>query len=369
MSDRIFRMGANGLTALTAEPFGEEQELEELIAEHPELLGDENRRWILVRRQQGIAEAAEAGDRWAVDLLLIDQHAVPTLVEVKRGSNTELRRKVVGQMLDYAAHASHVRVDDLREVFEESVRASDREPGPVLAELLDDDDDADADEFWEQVATNLRASKLRLLFVADRIPDELARIVGFLNEQMPNVDVLAVEIRQFRAGEIRTLVPTVIGHAAKRHRGGLGRTLTLQEVINQFPEGAVRDAARRLIDRAREAGATFEPGSRGTSIRGRCSLWPQPVTVAWLFPSDTGWARTRHFSFGAGIFSGYDPPAPAVLCDALLGYAEQFENDAYAHSASSQGVVAWYIEPGDAAKHIGVLCERLERVLAELRAL
>ena len=369
MSDRIFRLGDDGLTALTAEPFGEEQELEELIAEHPELLGDENRRWILVRRQQGIAEAAETGDRWAVDLLLIDQHAVPTLVEVKRGSNTELRRKVVGQMLDYAAHASHVRVDDLREEFEKSALARDRDPGSTLAELLDNGDEASADEFWERVATHLRASRMRLLFAADRVPGELARIVEFLNTQMPNVDVLAVEIRQFRAGEIRTLVPTVIGHAAKRHRGGLGRTLTLQEVINQFPEGVVRDAARHLIDRAREAGATFEPGSRGTSIRGRCSLWPQPVTVAWLFPSDTGWARTRHFSFGAGIFSGYDPPAPAVLRDALLGYAEQFENDAYAYSASSQGVVAWYIEPGDAAANIGVLCERLERVLAELRAL
>jgi hypothetical protein len=33
-----------------------------------------------------------------------DQNAVPTLVEVKRSSDTRIRREVVGQMLDYAAN-------------------------------------------------------------------------------------------------------------------------------------------------------------------------------------------------------------------------------------------------------------------------
>jgi hypothetical protein len=36
----------------------------------------------------------------------VDQDAVPTFVEVKRSSDTRLRREVVGQMLDYAANAS-----------------------------------------------------------------------------------------------------------------------------------------------------------------------------------------------------------------------------------------------------------------------
>ena len=50
-----------------------------------------------------------------------------------------------------------------------------------------------------QVETNLRAANLRLLFVADGIPDELTRVVEFLNEQMPRIEVLAVEIKQFQA--------------------------------------------------------------------------------------------------------------------------------------------------------------------------
>ena len=55
------------------------------------------------------------------------------------------------------------------------------------------------ERFWEEVATNLHAGRLRLVFVADVIPDELRRIVEFLNEQMTRTDVLAIEVRQYVA--------------------------------------------------------------------------------------------------------------------------------------------------------------------------
>ena len=40
-----------------------------------------------------------------------------------------------------------------------------------------------------------------MIFVADRIPHELRRIVEFLNQQMDPAEVLAVELRQYTAGE------------------------------------------------------------------------------------------------------------------------------------------------------------------------
>ena len=45
------------------------------------------------------------GNRWSLDHLFLDQEGIPTLVEVKRGTDTRIRREVVGQMLDYAANA------------------------------------------------------------------------------------------------------------------------------------------------------------------------------------------------------------------------------------------------------------------------
>lgn len=205
MAERIYlRGGGDEIEPLYEEAFAAEGELQALIAEHPELLDGEQmrpgdpRRWVLVAREQGIAETHGGGARWAVDCLIVDQDATPTLVEVKRGSNPELRRTVVGQMLEYAAHAAQtLTADELRSRFEESAQASGRDPAEMLGELLADEE-PDADRFWEAAAGNLAAKRMRLLFVADEIPDPLRRVVEFLNAQMPHIEVLAVEIKQFR---------------------------------------------------------------------------------------------------------------------------------------------------------------------------
>lgn len=380
MSDRIYVRTDGRMEVLTAKSFDDEQEdvLQKLIAEHPDLVSggqirpDNPLRWILITREQGIAEEFGYGNRWAVDHLFIDQDARPTLVEVKRRKNPEVRRAVVGQLLEYAAHARRSwDIDDLRRTFE----ARDDWESDFRG-LLDDNDADDlrprADEFWEEVGTNLRASNLRLLIVADEVPDPLARVVEFLNEQMRDVDVLAVEVKRYVGGRRETFVPRVIGRSAKpgSKPGGGSGILTMDEIVDQYPDGPVRDAVQQLIKHARDAGATFEPGSRGFSIRMKCSLWPQPVTVAWMYPPSvtSGWMKTKHFSFGAAIFD-YDPPPPAGLRDLLSQYAREFEADSYTHDASSKGVVASYAEPDDAAKHIDTLVARLKGVLADLKAL
>src|ERR1700751_4902005 len=54
-----------------------------------------------------------------------------------------------------------------------------------------------------------------MLFVADRIPAELRRIVEFLNEQMDPAEVLALELRQFQGEGFRTIVPMLYGQTEK----------------------------------------------------------------------------------------------------------------------------------------------------------
>jgi hypothetical protein len=57
-----------------------------------------------------------------------------------------------------------------------------------------------------------------MVFVADRIPPELQRIVEFLNEQMDPAEVLAIELRQFLGGGVKTLAPRVLGQTAAAER-------------------------------------------------------------------------------------------------------------------------------------------------------
>ena len=99
--------------------------LQRLIAEHPSILaGDQFNdarptRWLLVKREAGVPDGDDAADRWSVDHLFLDQDGVPTLVEVKRSSDTRIRREVVGQMLDYAANSfAYWPVGSIRSQFE-----------------------------------------------------------------------------------------------------------------------------------------------------------------------------------------------------------------------------------------------------------
>ena len=221
MAERIYTRGESGLEPLDEQPFDTEDELQRLIAEHPELLDGEQmrpgdpRRWILITREQGIAETPGEHHRWAVDHLIIDQEAMPTLAEVKLRSNTEIRRTVVGQLLEYAAHAAQTwSADELRRKFRQSSRARGGDPDRELKALLQVASDSEADQFWEQVTENLDARRLRLLFVADEIPPELARVTEFLNAQMPNIEVLAVEIKHFKGASGQAFAPRVIGQTS-----------------------------------------------------------------------------------------------------------------------------------------------------------
>jgi hypothetical protein len=65
----------------------------------------------------------------SLDHLFLNREGVPTLVEVKRSSNTQLRREVVAQMLDYAANASaQWTVDSLRTWFEAECERKGADP-------------------------------------------------------------------------------------------------------------------------------------------------------------------------------------------------------------------------------------------------
>jgi hypothetical protein len=120
----IFVLRDGELIEMVEQPYLAEADLQSHLATHPELLSaeaaeDERRRWLLIQREMGVADRENGADRWSLDHLFVDQDAIPTFVEVKRSSDTRLRREVVGQMLDYAANASaHWDAGRLRSSFE-----------------------------------------------------------------------------------------------------------------------------------------------------------------------------------------------------------------------------------------------------------
>jgi hypothetical protein len=222
MEGSIFVMQPdNSLVKVNRTPYNSEALLQGLLSDYPDLLaGDqmntENpRRWLLVSPELSLGTEADGTGGWWIDHLFLDQDAIPTIVEVKRSSDSRIRREVVGQMLDYAAHLEvYWPAERIRAYFEERCRAQNTDPNLKVSELVQQDE-PDIEVFWARVGENLSIGKMRLLFVADEMPMHLQRVVEFLNKYMSPVEVLAVEIKQFEGSNLKTLVPRVLGQTVQ----------------------------------------------------------------------------------------------------------------------------------------------------------
>jgi len=221
---KIFLINQEGkdIKEMLETPYSSEDVLQHLLVLKPGLLpGDQinpqtPREWLLVRREMGIPDAVNQPDRWSIDHLLLDQDGVPTLVECKRASDTRIRREVVAQMLEYAANATaNWTAADLRRIAEETHKKESASLDDSLERLLGSRDETRIENFWKSVESNLSAGKVRLIFVADEIPPELRRLVEYLNERLRNVDVLAVEVKQYLGDGVRAVVPRLIGMTQK----------------------------------------------------------------------------------------------------------------------------------------------------------
>ena len=246
--------GDDQLVRMDEQPYDSEDLLQELLAKYPNLLaGDQMdstrpRRWLLIKREAELASEDDGAGRWSVDHLFLDQDGIPTIVEVKRSSDTRIRREVVGQMLDYAANAVvYWPIEKIRAMFESHCEAAGKNHEQELTNFLAGD--GDAEKFWSQVKTNFEAGRIRLLFVADEIPAELRRIVEFLNDQMKSAEVLAVEIKQFTGQGLKTLVPRVIGQTAEAERakssgGNRGEQWTEEKFFSELEKNCGSSAAQ-----------------------------------------------------------------------------------------------------------------------------
>ena len=255
--------------------------IQTLIEKYPEILAgdqmgeDEPVKWLLVKREAGIPDGDEVADRWSADHLLLDQNAVPTIVEVKRSSDTRIRREVVGQMIEYAANAARYWPQDrIRALAVEQYGGNEEVDNKIsgFLGLNPDEDNKDAiKEFWAQVESNLQNGKVRLLFVADSLPRELHTIIEFLNEKMRDVYVIGVELRQYVGGRVKILVPRVIGLTERIKQVKSGGGTPIRHIDREQFLAACSNDVREFFDEAlteaERRGLIIYWGTKGFSLR------------------------------------------------------------------------------------------------------
>jgi len=291
---KIFLVGKDeeNLTPMEETAYETEDVLQVVLARYPDLLAgdqinpEEPRRWLLVAREMGVPADVGGPDRWSLDHLFLDQDGMPTFVECKRAANRQSRREVIAQMLDYAANGTaYWGTDALRQAAAETVSARKRLLDDEIRTLVKDEDDIEG--FWQKVDDNLRNGKVRLIFVADSIPKELRRSVEFLNDKMADVEVLAVEIKQYRGKDQQALVPRVVGLTEKakdRKTGDSQRGKTNRGQFLSLCPPETQATLEMILDRAESGGYTPSWSRKNFSVRAYLSKEQRAFVFANGYP-------------------------------------------------------------------------------------
>jgi hypothetical protein len=156
-------------------------------------------------------------DSGPIDLIGIGSSGSITIMECKLARNHQIKREVVGQVLDYAASLWETDILSLSENFR---ARADADPFEALRQQFGEDPESFEEERCRsEVARRLREGDFRLLVAVDRIDPELRRIIQYVNSRGgtgQGLRLVAVEFPRYQQGTIQVLVPEAYGDELAR---------------------------------------------------------------------------------------------------------------------------------------------------------
>lgn len=263
------RNGNEKWKTLHRNPYSDESQLQKLLYDSPELIPTQDEEVAVFIREAGLPGSG------STDLLGVDSQGNILVVETKLAKNQEVRRKVVGQILEYAAFLWRMPFDDFNEIFV-------RRRGKSLLELLVEKKPQILTELVrDAVKRNLNHGKFQLLIAVDQINDELERIITYFAECGGGIQLEALELELYIDGTTQILVPKRYGNELNSHVEG-AKLLTLPQVLERA-EGVSRVRLQQLVDLWHGLGNRIEPGTQGASFKAEINSRLHPIF--WAYPT------------------------------------------------------------------------------------
>ncbi len=225
----------------------DEKHLQEVVADSPQWVPGVPENAIGVREFYTLAGP--------VDVMIVGPDGSLTAVECKLESNPEKRRMVIGQLIDYASAIRQEGADRFIEKWH-------ARRGIELESELDSD-------AMQELRDRIQSGRIGLCWVADRIDDDLRRLIEYLNEITNDlVAVTALQLAYAKYGEVELLIPSTYGGeiaAAKaansgRSVGGDNRDWTQYQIIEDGQESKPlrkRQAVREMIKALKRKGIPY----------------------------------------------------------------------------------------------------------------
>jgi hypothetical protein len=191
-------------------PFRDEAHLQKLLYEDPRLIPFADLGEGYPEPRAFVREAGLPGSG-NTDLVGVDEQGRITVIECKLATNPEQKRKVVGQVLEYAAFLWQMSYESFEKLFARSLAAAGKSG---LAQLVAPEDNSEWSEaeFPGNVEASLEKGDFTLIIAVDALNDELRRIIQYLNRGQRNgTTVCAVEVGYFLGEEHEIVAPRLVG--------------------------------------------------------------------------------------------------------------------------------------------------------------
>jgi len=226
----VRRAGEAGWASPENLAYDNEAHLQTILTEDPSRVPG------VTREARAVAELSTSGG--SIDVCIVDVDGSITVVECKLASNSERRRMVIGQVIDYA---SAIWSDGEAAFF----GAWQSRGGDDPAELLG----ADA---LDQLKRNIGEARINLCLAVDAIDGDLRRLVEYLNRvTLDHVRVTALQLAYARHGELEMLIPSTFGGeiAAAKTRTDRPASWTHETFFEAIASEADRQLAREFFAR------------------------------------------------------------------------------------------------------------------------
>jgi hypothetical protein len=297
----LFRSGGGSWEVPDSDRYTSEAKLQEVVAHQPGLLPFVTQGVVAVREFSTTAGA--------LDVCAVDPSGGITLVECKLASNPEIRRKIVGQILDYASHIWRMSYEE----FDANWRVRNSNVGVVECLGLGG---VDASELRSTITSALSEGRFNLILAVDRINEALRHVVEYLNEHTaPNTAVVAVEFKYYERGSVEVLVPSVYGMELVEAKPGRSRAKwSVDDFIGYIEQNTAEFAgtARTLLEGLEEL---------GLEIQGTAAQTPSLITHAAYNGQDI-WPVALYTSKTLRIQINFNWLAP-IAAEAKAGFARK----------------------------------------------
>ncbi len=216
---KLFVVGEGKTQILEPQSFDNESILQDILEKFPEVTAlDElgvSEPFLVIGREV----ATPAG---YIDVLCIDGDGVLTVIETKLARNAQIRREVVGQVLEYVAQVSKWRAQEVVQVANQYFRSCETNTNQSLIELLSETTDAagnvDPSSIYDKIDDNLRKGKMKVVIASDSIPDTLRDTISFINSYS-NFDIFVMQVKSYIKDNLQIFAPTIFGLTRKVSSG------------------------------------------------------------------------------------------------------------------------------------------------------